>query len=127
MTHSYEEIIRLDSQRAQGEWHLDNVCQHGVTIYTKDGLLAKVWSEMDSPTKSNAQYIAAMPDAVGLLREYRAMLERAKKWFDMAVTYKMEVAEGGCNQYKIATINGWQAPDLPALITELQRLVGEKP
>jgi outer membrane PBP1 activator LpoA protein len=124
MTHSYEDIIRLDSERTQGQFEANYGLTNSIVIIGSGKEIATVDT---ANHEQDAQYIAAMPDAVGLLREYRAMLERAKKWFDMAVTYKMEVAEGGCNQYKIATINGWQAPDLPALITELQRLVGENP
>ena len=85
MTHSYEDIIRLDSERTQGDWEFH------------DGGRKNDWSESswvqipehfdDNGNDSddviylrltaNAQYIAAMPDAVGLLKLYKQLLDRA--------------------------------------------------
>lgn len=83
MTHSFDEICKLDSERTQGDWEFH------------DGGRNNDWSESswvqipehfdDNGNDSddviylrltaNAQYIAAMPDAVGLLKEYRRLLE----------------------------------------------------
>jgi len=82
MTHTFDEIIRLDSERTQGRWEFH------------DGGRKNDWSESswvqipehfdDNGNDSddviylrltaNAQYIAAMPDAVGLLKKYRERL-----------------------------------------------------
>jgi len=84
MTHTYSDIIKLDSERTQGDWEFH------------DGGRNNDWSESswvqipehfdDNGNDSddviylrltaNAQYIAAMPDAVGLLKRYREGLEK---------------------------------------------------
>lgn len=89
MTHSYEDIIRLDSERTQGEW-----VRGEKTLTTHQGCTGSWWNleslyadpEGKGNThwqfcfvrdEANAQYIAAMPDAVQMLKLYKQLLDRA--------------------------------------------------
>jgi hypothetical protein len=86
MTHSFDEICKLDSERTQGEFVLEQwpmAEPKPAGILTRDKQLI---CEFCSRTKMiDAQYIAAMPDAVGLLKEFKADNTKLQQLLDRAI------------------------------------------
>lgn len=89
MTHSYEDIIRLDSEVPTPPYKVVSHSWRETSIYDAKNRRVCLfdledWSvternqyELEVKQHNLAQYIAAMPDAVGLLKLYRNLLDRA--------------------------------------------------
>lgn len=86
MTHSYEDIIRLDSEVPTPPYKVVSHSWRETSIYDAKNRRVCLfdledWSvternqyELEVKQHNLAQYIAAMPDAVGLLKKYRERL-----------------------------------------------------
>ena len=79
---TYHELLQLDSERTQGLWEAGvHPANHNMNIIkpimmgNRVGKLPE-WegSHAYFKSQSDAQYIAAMPDAVGLLKAYHGAL-----------------------------------------------------
>ena len=97
MTHSYEDIIRLDSEVPTPPYKVVSHSWRETSIYDAKNRRVCLfdledWSvternqyELEVKQHNLAQYIAAMPDAVGLLKEFKADNTKLKQLLDRAM------------------------------------------
>lgn len=82
---TFEDIMKLDAERTQGEWRLSSSCD----IETDETDICNLSCpyNVNRNDKNDAAFIAAMPQAVEMLRKYKAAFEIAMRELDALTPY----------------------------------------
>lgn len=110
MTHSFDEICKLDSERTQGTISVKETSDKRLSllVINNGSFPDKVSTQLFI---NDASYFAAMPDAVGLLKEFKAENDKLKQLLDRAMQGLEGYANYADNAEKICDERGYYSGD----------------